>query len=298
MRCSLNQPTTDKEEAKGDEAKLSGPALQVEIVAVGTEIAMGRIQDTNSSWMASRLATLGAFINRITIVPDEEPYLLDVLSTALARQPDVIIVCGGMGPTEDDLTVEAVAHLLDLPLVLHEATVERFVQRRNLSGRADLSPGALKMATVPEGADVGQNPVGSAPTLHLRSGSTDVFILPGPPKEMIGCFEEHVWPALERRASRRTFTVRVAVEMHESEVAPLIHDVSTQQRGTYLKAFVALWTSEGYLPVDVVATGDSMDSARQAAEQAFALFVGMVEERGKRWRVLDAGGCHLPEPPR
>ncbi|NPV07761.1 MAG: competence/damage-inducible protein A [Anaerolineae bacterium] len=266
--------------------------LQVEIVAVGTEIAMGRIQDTNSSWIAGRVAGLGAFINRITIVPDEEEYLLDVLRSALERQPDAVIVTGGMGPTEDDVTVACVARLLGVPLELHEETVERFVQRRNLKDRSELSQGALKMATVPAGAEVGQNPVGSAPELHLHRGATDIFVLPGPPKEMMGTFEAHVMPALARRASRRTCCLRLAVEMHESEVAPLIHEVSAHQRGTYLKAYVALWSQgEGFLPVDIVATGESEGGAQEAAQTAFRAFTGMVEARGRRWRLMDGGAA-------
>jgi len=274
--------------------ELNERPLQIEIVTVGTEIAMGRIQDTNSSWVASRLAELGAFINRITIVPDEEDYILDVLRSGLDRAPDAMIVMGGMGPTEDDLTVACVARLLGLPLVLDEATVERFVQRRNLSDRSQLSPGALKMATVPAGAVVGQNPVGSAPALHLHSGGTDIFVLPGPPKELMGTFAAHVMQVLAQRASRRTCSVRLAVEMHESEVAPLIHEVSVQQRGTYLKAYVALFMQgEGFLPVDIVATGESEEGAKEAAEVAFRAFTGMVEAKGRRWRVLDAGQSGL-----
>ena len=272
--------------------------LQIEIVAVGTEIVMGRIQDTNSSWIAGRVAELGAFINRITIVPDEADYVLDVLGSALERAPDALIITGGMGPTEDDLTVAAVAELLHRPLVLDEGTMDRFVQRRNLTDRSQLSEGSFKMATVPAGAEVGANPVGAAPELHLRSNSTDIFVLPGPPKEMTGCFDAHVMPALAGRASRRTCSIRVAVEMHESEVAPLIDDVSSRQRGTYLKAFVALWTpDEGYLPVDVVATGDSAEGARQAARTALKAFVAMIEAKGKKWRLMDAGDSGLGPSP-
>ncbi len=80
--------------------------------------------------------------------------------------------------------------------------------------------------------------------------------------------------------------------MHESEVAPLIHDVSAEQRGTYLKAYVALY-GDGYLPVDVVATGESADGAREAALKAFRTFTGRVEARGKHWRLMDAGDSGL-----
>jgi len=262
--------------------------LQAEIIAVGTEIAMGRIQDTNSPWIARRVAGLGAFIRRITIVPDNEGDLLEALKAALERHRDILIVTGGMGPTEDDLTVSCVAHLLGLPLVAHEDTIRAFVERRGLEDRSQLSPGAIKMATVPQGAEVGQNPVGWAPCLHLRSGGTDIFVLPGPPREMRATFDAHVLPALARRAHRRTRSLRIGVEMHESEVAPLMHTVMEKQHGTYLKAYVAMWQrGQGLLPVDVIATGESDDEAEAAAEQALGTFTRLVEAQGRHWRLLD-----------
>lgn len=265
-------------------------ALQIEICSFGTEIVMGRIQDTNSSWIAQRVAGLGAFINRITAVPDEEEYIIDVLQGSLSRSPDALIITGGMGPTEDDLTVACVAKVLGLELEVHEETVQAFVKRRNLEDRSQLSPGALKMATVPKTADVGQNPAGWAPCIHLRRSATDIFILPGPPKEMTATFEMHVLPILVQRAHRRTCSMRVAVQMHESEVAPLMNSVMQNQRGTYLKAYVALRaTLEDFLPVDIVATGSTEESAREAAGQALHAFTEMVQERGRRW-------CYVDEP--
>ncbi|MHB0876306.1 MAG: competence/damage-inducible protein A [Anaerolineae bacterium] len=263
-------------------------ALQVEICSIGTEIVMGRIQDTNSSWIARRVASLGAFIRRITQVQDDRDDILDVLAGCLARRPDALILTGGMGPTEDDLTVGCVAELLGVGLVPDEATVEVFVKRRNLSDRSQLSAGALKMATVPEGAEVGENPVGAAPCVHLKSGCTDIFVLPGPPKEMVGTFDMHVMPALALRAQRRTCTVRVAVTMHESEVAPLMNAVMANQRGTYLKAYVALYAAvEGMLPVDIVATGESAEGADEAARQALSTFGDMVVGQGRTWRLIE-----------
>ena len=265
-------------------------ALQVEICSIGTEIVMGRIQDTNSSWIARRVAGLGAFIRRITQVQDDREDILDVLGGCLERRPDVLILTGGMGPTEDDLTVGSVAEVLGLGLVLDEATVERFVRRRNLSDRSQLSAGALKMATVPTGAAVGENPVGAAPCIHLHRNGTDVFVLPGPPKEMVGTFDMHVMPALAQRVCRRTCTVRVAVSMHESEVAPLMNAVMANQRGTYLKAYVALYAAaEGTLPVDIVATGDSAEGATEAARLALSAFGDMVENQARTWHLIEEG---------
>ena len=262
--------------------------LQTEICAIGTEIVMGRIQDTNSSWVARRLASIGAFVRRITAVQDEESDITDVLRDALGRRPDVLIVSGGMGPTADDLTVACVSSVLGQPLVLHEETVQRFVERRNLPDRSQLSQGALKMATVPAEAEVGHNPVGWAPSLRLRHDGTDIFVLPGPPKELVGTFDASVMPVLTRRACRRTCCLRVAVQMHESEVAPLMTSIMEGQRGTYLKAYVALWTkSDSLLPVDIVATAESEVGAHQAAQQALVAFTDLLQQQGRNWRLMD-----------
>ena len=108
------------------------------------------------------------------------------------------------------------------------------------------------------------------------------------PKEMVGTFDAHVWPVLARRAYRRTHSLRLAVEMHESEVAPLMVSVMDNQRGTYLKAYVALWTpGEGFLPVDIVATAESEEGAEAAAQLALSTFTGLVQERGRQWRFMD-----------
>lgn len=263
-------------------------ALFVEICSIGTEIVMGRIQDTNSAWIARRVAGLGAFIRRITQVRDDRDDIMDVLRGCLERRPGALILTGGMGPTDDDLTVSCVAELLGVDLVLDEAIADCFVRRRGLADRSQLSAGALKMATVPAGAQVGENPVGSAPCIHLRHDDTDIFVLPGPPKEMTGTFDVHVMPVLAQKASRRTRTVRVAVAMHESEVAPLMNAVMEQQRGTYLKAYVALYASgEGTLPVDIVATGDSDSGADEAARRALAAFADLVQRQGRTWRLIE-----------
>jgi nicotinamide-nucleotide amidase len=262
--------------------------LQIEICSVGTEIAMGRIQDTNSSWIARRAASLGAFIKRITIVPDDENDIVEVFGSVLGRRPDALIISGGMGPTDDDLTVGCVARLLGVPMVEDADTIERFIKRRNVQERSGLNPGAIKMAMVPEGAEVGENPVGWAPALHLRCDGTDIFVLPGPPKEMVGTFDAHVMPVLAQRAHRRTHCIRLAVEMFESEVAPLMVAVQDGQHGVYMKAFVALRSGpEDFLPVDLVATGESQQEAECLSHDAMCAFTGMVEAKGKRWRLMD-----------
>src|SRR5262245_61838618 len=139
----------------------------VEIFSVGTELVMGRIQDTNSFWMAQELVAIGAHMRRITVLPDDLETIVSALEQAVARSTAVVLTSGGLGPTPDDLTVQALSALVGVPPVVHEPTLDAYVQRRNLSGRGELTEALLRMATVPEGAQVYQNPAGWAPCVAV-----------------------------------------------------------------------------------------------------------------------------------
>src|SRR4030095_2362956 len=121
----------------------------VEIFSIGTELVMGRIQDTNSFWMAQELVALGAAMCRITVLPDELDAIVQALAQAVARRSAVVLTSGGLGPTPDDLTVQALSTLVGVQAVVHEPTLDAYVRRRNLCGRGELTPALLRMATVP-----------------------------------------------------------------------------------------------------------------------------------------------------
>ena len=160
----------------------------VEIFSIGTELVMGRIQDTNAFWMAQELVDLGALMQRITVLPDDIDSILEALEGAVQRHTDVVLTSGGLGPTPDDLTVPALSTLVGVQPVVHEPTLEAYIRRRNLRGRGELTPALLRMATVPAGAQVYQNPAGWAPCVSVTKGSTTFFALPGPPPEMQAVF--------------------------------------------------------------------------------------------------------------
>src|SRR5918998_1681393 len=125
----------------------------VEIFSIGTELLIGRIQDTNSFWLAQRISELGATIGRVTIVGDEREVIVEALGSAVARGARTVLTTGGLGPTPDDLTVECVAALVGVGTTVWQPALEDFQRRRAI--RADeISPALRRMATVPEGADV------------------------------------------------------------------------------------------------------------------------------------------------
>ncbi len=256
----------------------------VELFAIGTELVMGRIYDTNSFWIAEQLSKLGAWPRRITCLPDDDDAVVAAFADSLSRGTQVIITTGGLGPTPDDRTLDCVCRLLSLDQVVHRPTVESFKQRRNLASESDLSPSLLKMATVPVGAKVYQNPAGWAPLLEVAAGPATFFMMPGPPKEMQALWNTHLQSFLSQLFRTTTAAQRVWVTMFESEVSPHLQQVMKTHPTTYVKAYVALRT-ETTLPVDLVAHGPDDPTAQATLAAALSLLSDLVRAKGKELQI-------------
>jgi nicotinamide-nucleotide amidase len=258
------------------------PGTPIELFAIGTELVLGRIQDTNSYWMAQRIAELGGNLRRVTQLVDDLDQITAALVESVQRGTGLIITTGGLGPTPDDLTVEGVARALKRGTMVDEATLEDYMRRRSLTSRDELSAGLMKMATVPEGSEVRQNPAGWAPCTFVRHDAGTIIIMPGPPKEMEAVFTMHVSEAIGAVSEHKTAALRVVVNMFESEVSPLMQEVMARYPGTYLKAYVAMRDATGQvLPVDLVSTGADDHTARQTLQEAVSFFGELVTARGK-----------------
>ncbi len=252
----------------------------VEVFAIGTELVMGRIYDTNSFWIAEQLAKLGAWPRRITCLPDDDEEVIASFADALKRGTRVIITTGGLGPTPDDRTLDCVCRLLGIDQEVHRPTVERFKQRRNVAADSELTPSLWKMATVPVGATVYQNPAGWAPLVELPAGTGTFYMMPGPPKEMQALWTTHLNEILKKVFQSTTAAQRVWVTMYESEVSPHLQQVMQTHPQTYVKAYVALRT-DTVLPVDLVAHGPDEAAARATLEAAISLLTDLVRGKGK-----------------
>ena len=260
----------------------------IETFSVGTELTLGRIQDTNAYWIAQQIAQLGGQLRRMTILPDDLDTVVASLEDAVDRQSDILILTGGLGPTPDDLTVEAVAQLLAVPTVIHEPTLEDFMRRRNVPSREEVTLPMRKMATVPDGAAVFQNHVGWAPCIKVVKEGTSIFMLPGPPREMEALFSGYVAEFISSSVQTRSAALRVIVNMFESEISPLLEAVMARYPTTYLKAYVAMRHSlEHGLPVDIVATGEDAADAQHILNAAVAYLSTMVADCGKLMELYD-----------
>ena len=265
------------------------PLPAVELYSIGTELLMGQIQDTNACWMAQQIARLGGYVRRITILDDDIEEIVGTLKDAIARKTRVIITTGGLGPTPDDLTVEAVARLMDTDIVVQDTIIETFMNKRNVR-REDLSPGLVKMATSPRGSRAYPNPVGAAPCIESQIDGTTLFSIPGPPREMKALFQQSIEPAVAGLYSGNRASIRVAVNLPESGVGPLLQSVMQEHPDTYLKAYVALREQiEGgqRLPVDIVARAENEEGARALLDAALASFRVLVEAKGQAVEILE-----------
>ena len=258
-------------------ADLKVPTVQ--IVAIGTELVLGRIQDTNSFWLSQQLTELGAEVRRITVLPDVLAEVIPALQGAAESGVDFVVVTGGLGPTPDDLTVEAFARLLDEGTYQDQSLLEDYMRRRQMT-EDELTPGLRKMATVPESAVVWASPAGWAPCIQVKQLETTFFVLPGPPREMEALFDRYVATAISESLEIRSAARRVFVNMSESEISPLIEEAMQRFPGLYAKGYVAL-RSDTHLPVDFVARATSDREARQVLSDAIDGFSSGVKALGK-----------------
>ena len=190
--------------------------MRCEIVAIGTELLLGQITDTNSSWMGEQLAIAGIEHLRQTKVGDNLDRIVACINEALERA-EAVILCGGLGPTQDDITREAIAQVMGVGLVHHPEIGEVIRGLFESRGRV-MAENNLRQADVPEGAVVIEQRTGTAPGLICPVGDKVIYAVPGVPYEMKEMIERAVLPDLVRRSGApQVFVSRVLRTWGESE---------------------------------------------------------------------------------
>lgn len=168
--------------------------MTCELVAIGTELLMGQICNTNAQYLSQKLSELGISVYYHTTVGDNPERLRQTLALALSRS-DIVITTGGLGPTQDDLSKETVAGLFGLPMVFDEPSWQAILQRFEKLGRP-CPANNRKQAYFPEGSIVLPNACGTAPGCLTEHDGKSVYQLPGPPHEMRDMFEKQILPRL------------------------------------------------------------------------------------------------------
>lgn len=259
----------------------------VEVIATGDEILFGRITDTNSSWIARRVAELGARLKRVTCVGDDVDEIAGVVEEALGRHSDFILVTGGLGPSADDVTVEAVGRALGRGVVVDPDSAERIrlsYEERGIhhSSRAD------RMARILEGSVPVSNPVGLATGLMLSVGGKTIITFPGVPAEMMAMFDAHAAPLIEEGAPSRYVARTVVARVVFSDFFPVYRRMQRDYPDAYLKnAATPPESADGRrevreIKVDVVVEGDSREESEELMEEILSEFDRRLGEVGGR----------------
>ncbi|MBI2885299.1 MAG: competence/damage-inducible protein A [Candidatus Omnitrophica bacterium] len=231
--------------------------MQAEIIAIGSELLSGRVINTNAAYLSRQLQALGIAARRHLAVPDEPAAIVEAITAALHRS-DLILITGGLGPTDDDITVQALARALGQPLV-RSSQAARHVQRLYRRHGAHLSRLAARQAFVPRGARPLPNPLGTAPGVWWERGATRLIALPGVPQEMRAILQASVLPRLRRlrpAGALATRTIRT-IGVLELQLQRLL-------RRFHLPPGVSVGFYPNLLMVDVQLTATST-SARRAA---------------------------------
>ena len=201
-------------------------AHTAELIAVGTELLLGNIANTNAQILSQSLSALGIDVHWHTVVGDNPQRLRDALDIAKTRA-DIIITTGGLGPTLDDLTKETLATVFGKKMVLHQPSMDRLTDFFKTIGR-EMTKNNEKQAWLPEGCIVLHNPNGTAPGCLMEADGKKVAVLPGPPREMRPMLQNELLPHLMQKGQRL-----VSHELHfygigESELEYKLHDLMAE----------------------------------------------------------------------
>lgn len=251
--------------------------MTAELICVGTELLLGNIVNTNGAYIAQKCADLGLSMYYQSVVGDNMRRLCKCFRAALKRS-DVVILCGGLGPTQDDLTKEAVARVLKRELVEDKKSrrhIEKFMKQylRNTPGKA-ITQNNWKQALIPEGAIAVENDNGTAPGIIVEEGEKTIILLPGPPGELIPMFESRIYPYLHKKQpeiiSSRTLKI---CGVGESQAETDIQDLIEKQKNPT----VATYAKPGEVHIRVTAKASDEETAQRLIEP-------VAEELRKRFQ--------------
>lgn len=255
--------------------------MNAEIIAIGTELTLGTTVDTNSAWLAGQLATIGVGVSRVTLVGDDLATLTRVIGETWARA-ELVVCTGGLGPTADDLTREAVAAATERPLEFHQDLFEQIAARFRSFGRT-MSESNRQQAYVPTGARPIPNARGTAPAFIIVEPQRALMVLPGVPSEMKFLTETELLPFLQNERGLNAILLVRSVRLSgttEAEAGEMIADLMQASYPT-----VGISAKAAQYEVRISAQGDDRRQVQADVEQTAAEVV-----RRLRRYILDKDG--------
>ena len=245
--------------------------MNTSIIAVGTELLFGQTVNTNAAYLSENLNHLGFNVMYHFVVGDNDGRLEHTLKRALT-DTDLVIVTGGLGPTQDDMTKETVARVMDAPLYLNEeclAEVKRYFSIQN----REMAPNNVQQAYIPENAVIFRNEVGTAPAFAVNKGDKWVICYPGPPGELKWIFEDSGKDFLRKFKEKQIYyqvirTIGIGESDLETLLMPLIDNQTDPTIATYAK--------EGECTIRVASQRDTMEEAQVAVENMISRMNNLI----------------------
>lgn len=236
--------------------------MKCEIIAVGTELLLGNIVNTNAQYLSQKLADIGIDVYYNLVVGDNMQRLKDTIRTSLCRS-DLIITSGGLGPTADDLTKEGVSEALGLKLISHEASIKKIEAMFKVMGRT-MTENNIKQGYIPEGATVLENNNGTAPGVLIEKDGKIIILLPGPPKELYPMFEDKVLPYLKTKvhSTIKSRMLRV-IGIGESAAEDMLKEIIKSQTNPT----IAPYAKDGEVHLRITAKSDKIEEADKLIDQ-------------------------------
>jgi len=260
-------------------------AMSAAILCIGTELTRGELQNTNATWLAEALTTIGFDVQEIDCVDDDRPRIEAALGR-LSQAHEVVVCTGGLGPTTDDITTECAARLAGVELVRDEPSLELIRERLARFGR-QMAVSNAKQADFPRGSRILPNPNGTAPGFELKLNRALAYFMPGVPFEMKAMFESFIEPAILPLLGDRHFQVLLRTYgLAESEVNDRLGGIEAE--------FGVLIGYRATLPeieVKVLARAASVELAKERAEAG----ARAVRERLGEEAIFGEGKTRFPE---
>lgn len=259
-------------------------AANVEIIIVGNEILTGDILDTNTKWLCNLVHTRGGAVTRVTVLPDTLDVVAETIRAAVLRKVDILFTSGGLGPTSDDLTLQAVAAGTDREVVLHHEAREMVRKqyddffKQGIMSQGGLNPAREKMACLPQGAIPLFNAVGTAPGVFLQVDQTTIISVPGVPSELKVIIEQSLQQFLDQVFGEGEAMSRcVAVKCNdESLLEPVLIRIVQKYPEIYTKSLAATIGENPEMDIimSITGIGEKEILLRKAFQE---LCIGIVE---------------------
>ncbi len=207
-----------------------------EVLTTGKELLIGRVINSNAYWLAKKLTLMGLEVKRITVVDDKPGEIAGAIKEAVKRGTDFLFVTGGLGPTEDDRTSEALSQAMN---TVYESNIEalEMIREKCIENKLELNKERLKMSFIPRGAKPIYNSLGIAPGIKAKIGKTNVYCLPGVPREMINMFINKVYPEVHGEVKGVHYIEEsyLITGLHESDLSPVISKIKHLFPELYVK---------------------------------------------------------------